>query len=219
MFRCSVPVGSRALLALAVAGLSFTGTAQADLKPGYATGVGANKASLIIDFAFVSGDAYLFEYYFDGTTTGEQMLLDLDAAGGLTVHRQFFSFGGPPSIFIDGFSFDGESEVPVFEGANGENWSYWGNSDYASDPSDWSIFNLFGPSGRTLTDGVADGWGLNVSQFASPQFTPTNDEPGTFSSNEISQVSASLQIFPVPEPTSAALLAIGGLALTRRRVK
>ena len=207
---------ARVLLA-AVGALSLTVNASAELKAGYATGTGASTSSLIVDFAFLGGDSYYFEYAHDGSATAEQMLLDLNTAGNLTVDFQYFTFGGNSSIFINGFSFEGNSSVPVFEGINGESWSYYG-SDNATPPINWVGVNT-GPSGRVLSDGSIDGWSLNVSAFNTQNLTPTDDAPAATTAQQLADVSASLVYLPVPEPSSAALLGLLGGTLIRRRRK
>jgi hypothetical protein len=154
-------------------------TARAAVLPGYATGSGANTASLVVDFDFVGGDAYFFQYRFDGDATAEDMLLALDAAGELTVHHQFFEFEEEGeivrSIYIDGFSFGGNSAVPGFEGDAGENWGYW----TADEPGDFVFWTntVIGATDRLLADGSLDGWSLNVSPFNSKELDPTYFPP------------------------------------------
>jgi len=174
--------------------------AQAALLPGYSAGIGSNTSHLIIDFGFNSGDAYLFDYHYDGTKTGEDMLLALNTAGPLVVDHQFFNFGGSNTIFTNGFSFNGESSIPVFEGANGESWTYWGSAAAPQAPGDWTFFNTFGPTDRVLSNGSYDGFYLNISPFNSQGLPATTNPPAT-----------------VPEPGSMLALASAGLLLVRRR--
>ena len=193
---CSVLFRCRARAALAAScAIALSTPISATLLPGYSAGTGANTSQLVLDFAFIGGDAYLFEYRYDGSATAEDMLLALDAAGDLTVDYQYFNFG-TPSLFVNGFAFDGNSEVPVFEGSAGENWSFWIADSNAGPYSPAAT----GPTDRVLSDGSVDGWALNVSSFNSGGFTATNDPPSY-----------------VPEPTGAALLALAGLAVARRR--
>ncbi len=179
--------------------ITMAAAVSAELLPGYSAGSGANTSQVIIDFGFQGGDAYLFDYRYDGDATAEDMLLALDAAGDLTVHHQFFEFGGVSSIFIDGFSFDGNSAVPSFEGAAGESWSYWIVDDRVAGPS-FYVSSPTGATDRVLEDGSIDGWSLNISEFNSMGLDPTFTQPTV-----------------IPEPASAALLMLGGLVLARRR--
>ena len=210
----------RAQVLLAAVGLfSFTTFTQADLQPGYATGEGANTSALIIDFAFIGGDSYYFEYRHDGSANAEQMLVDLNAAGDLDVDSQYFTFlvDGElvSSIYINGFSFDGSSAIPVFEGTNGESWSLYA-SDTATPPINWVGQNV-GPTDRFLSDGSIDGWSLNVSAFNTLGLDATDDTPATTTAQALADVSGQLVWLPVPEPSSAAMLALAGTALIRRR--
>jgi hypothetical protein len=215
MFRF-VSFRGRARVLLAAAGaLSVTAAAHAELKAGYKTGEGASTSALIIDFAFIGGDSYYFEYNHDGTANAEQMLLDLDAAGDLDVDHQYFTFGGISSIYINGFRFDGNSSIPVFEGDNGENWSLYA-SDASTPPINW-VGQDIGPTDRVLTDGSIDGWTLNVSSFNTKGLEPTDDAPSPATAPALADLSSQLVYLPVPEPTSAALLAFAGAVLMRRR--
>ena len=191
------------------AALTLAGMAQADLLPGYAAGTPtptSQTSFFVLDFGLIGGDSYLFEYHYEDNPTdpasGEDLLLALDTAGDLVVDHQFFDFGGPPSIFVDGFSFAGQAATPGFEGTQGESWSYWVADEPPINSSDWTSANT-GPTDRLLTDGSYDGWSLNVSSFNSGGFPPINDPPTT-----------------VPEPgTAGIILLIGsaGLAYRRRR--
>lgn len=215
MFR-SVSLRGRARVLLAAAGtFFFTAAAPAELLPGYATGTGTHTSSLIIDFAFIGGDSYYFEYHHDGSATSEQMLLDLNAAGDLDVDFQYFTFSGVSSIFINGFAFDGNSSIPVFEGSSGENWSLYAADD-ATPPINWVGLNI-GPTDRALTDGSIDGWSLNVSAFNTKGLDATDDPPSPTTAQTLADVSAALVYLPVPEPASAAMLALAGTVLMRRR--
>ena len=215
MFRFASYRGRARVLLAAAGAFSFTAAAQAELLPGYATGTGANTSALIIDFAFINGDSYYFEYQHDGPTTSEQMLLDLNAAGSLDVDHQYFTFSGVTSIFINGFSFDGNSAVPVFEGSSGENWSFYAADD-AAPPINWVGQNL-GPTDRILSDGSIDGWTLNISSYNSQGLDPTDDTPSPTTAQELAFVRSQLVYLPVPEPTSAALFLLAGTAMIRRR--
>ena len=184
------------------AALTLAGMAQADLLPGYAAGTPtptSQTSFLVLDFGFIGGDSYLFEYHYEDNPTdpasGEDLLLALDAAGDLTVNHQFFDLGGPLSIFVDGFSFAGQAATPGFGGPQGESWSYWVADEPPINSSNWTS-PIIGATSRLLTNGSYDGWTLNV-------FNETNDPPTT-----------------VPEPgTAGIILLIGsaGLAYRRRR--
>lgn len=211
--------GRAQVLLASVGAFSFVVSADAELLPGYAVGTGSSTSSVIIDFAFDGGDAYLFEYRHDGDVNGENMLLVLDQAGGLDVATTVYNFGTPEdpelSIFIDGFAFDGNSSVPDF-GTTGTSWNYWLADEPIASPATWTQGGT-GPSGRTLSDGSLDGWSVNVSPWNTLGLDATSDTPSDFSAATIAQVSLELDVLPVPEPTSAALFALTGVALMRRR--
>ncbi|MFN3166534.1 MAG: PEP-CTERM sorting domain-containing protein [Phycisphaeraceae bacterium] len=150
--------------------------AHAVLLPAYTAGQGEHTAQLVLDFGFVGGAAYLFEYRFDGSATSEDMLLTLDAEGALNLSYRYFDFGGGPSIFIDGFEFAGRSAVPGFEGDAGESWSFLIVDPRLAGPIPW-VGASTGPTDRPLDDGAVDGWVLNVSPFNSKGLEPTNNLP------------------------------------------
>ena len=211
---CFVSYCGRARVLLAAVGaLSFSAAASADLLAGYAVGTGANTSSVIIDFAFDSADAYLFEYRYDGSATAEDMLLALDAAGSLDIDTSVFDFGGGPLLFVNGFTFDGNSSIPDFN-TQGTSWVYWLGDEPVADPATWAEAAT-GPTQRILGDGSLDGWSVNVSPWNTLGLTPTSDTPTDFSAATIAQVSSSLVV--VPEPGSLALLGFVGAALIRRR--
>lgn len=187
----------RARVLLAATGAVSCFTANAELLIEHSIGVGANTSTLIIDFGYLNGDAYQFEYSYDGTATAENMLLALDAQTELAVQYQVFTFSGQSSIYVDGFSYKGNSSFPVYQGSQGEAWSYWTLDSIADS---YTTTHPTGPSGRTLADGSVDAWTLNVSPYNTLGFTATNTPPAY-----------------TPEPTSLALLAVGGLAAIRRR--
>lgn len=202
--------GRAQVLLAAVGAFSFACTAHADLLAGYAVGTGSNTSSVIIDFVFDSGDAYLFEYHYDGSATSADMLLALDAAGGLDLDTSTFG----TQVFINGFSFAGNSSTPDFN-TTGSYWQFWLADEPVADPATWTSSGT-GPSLRDLSDGSLDGWLVNISQYNSLGLTPTEDTPPTaFSAATIAQVSSSLVV--VPEPTTASLLGLAGLVFAGRR--
>mgnify|MGYP001815760533 CR=1 FL=1 len=211
--------GRAQVLLAAVGAFSFGVVSQAELLPGYAVGTGSSTSSLIIDFAFDGGDAYLFEFHHDGNVNGEDMLLTLDIAGSFDVATTVFDFGTPEApllfLFIDGFSFDGNSSIPDFN-TTGTSWVYWLADEPVADPATWAEAGT-GPSGRMLSDGSLEGWSINVSPWNSLDLAGTDDPPTDFSAATIAQVSSELIVLPVPEPSSAGLLTLAGAALLRRR--
>ncbi len=193
----------------AIAGV-LTLSVNAQPLPGYAAGNGANTSQLLIDFSATGGEAYVFDYAYDGTKTGLDMLLDLDAAGDLEVFTTQFSFG----LGIDGFAFAGNSLDIGFDFVTGQFWSYWVDGGF-QDLDFMGDFTLdeaaaagiytsagVGASGRLLADGSVDGWIVNVSASNSSGNPATNNPPAA-----------------VPEPASLILLSMAGLMVGVRRRK
>ncbi|MEM1098255.1 MAG: hypothetical protein AAGH92_05645 [Planctomycetota bacterium] len=207
----------RAVAAAAAGSFVFlvpAGVASAAPTFGYAAGTGSNTSSVVIDFSESGGDAYLFEYSYDGQATGQDMLLALDAAGDLDVFTTQFSFG----LGIDGFAFDGNSQDVGFDSVTGRNWSYW-IAGGSQDVTDFSVdppltqresvafgnyeFASSGAGSRFLEDGSLDGWIVNASAF-----------------NQVGGAAVATNNLPaLPEPALAGLLMLaGGLCARRRRV-
>lgn len=183
------------------------------------TGTGTNRAGLVIDWADGSVPV-AFGYRFDGSVTGEDMFRaiasDQDA---LYIKTGAFSFGTFTGRAIFGVGLDRDadgfaiSDATVFtngiaetadsnaDGAvstdsddsylEGWNTAYWGY--YTSDGiAPWD-FASAGFTDRLLSDGDWDGWSY---------------QPG---------FSGSAPSIAVPEPSSAALFALAGVAMIRRR--
>ncbi|MGB0768202.1 MAG: PEP-CTERM sorting domain-containing protein [Phycisphaeraceae bacterium] len=178
--------------------MSLSAAAHGQLVAGYTAGSGDNASSLIIDFGFLGADAYLFTYRFDGSATGQEMLAALDAAGDLDVDSSTFDFGTGPILFINGFSFAGQTAVPDFS-TTGQTWRYWIKDD-RPDATEPYVQPEFGISDRNLTDGSVDAFGLDISEFNTLGLEPTVTPPPL-----------------VPEPGSATLFALTGFAALARR--
>ena len=188
--------------------LSLTPVAAGQTLPGYTAGTGTQLSSVVIDFAESGGPAYAFGYRHDGTATGLDALLGLDAAGPLTVFTTEFSFG----TAVDGFAFGEQSQNVGFDAVTGRNWSYWIDGGRADTDFDGTfdadeavlagayVASPVGAGGRLLSDGSVDGYIVNVSSFNSQGNPATATRPAA-----------------VPEPAAAVLLAAGGLTLLRRR--
>lgn len=190
------------LLCLTVVGFATTTSpASAALIEAYAAGDGGQTASLVVDFGFVGGDAYRFTYRYDDVPgqapkTGADLLLELDEAGTLDV--AFSDFGGDLGLYINGFSYDGQTQTPGFGGGSGETWSYWTSDTAPTLESAWEG-RAIGPSGRTLTDGGYDGWTLNISPF-NDAANATDNPPSA-----------------VPEPAALGMLLLTGAGMLGRR--
>jgi len=182
--------------------------ASAATRSGYSAGTGANASQLVIDFGFTGGDAYVFEYRYDGEKTGLDLLLDLDAAGGLEVFTDVFSFG----TSVRGFAFDGNTADTGFNAETGQFWSYFVDGGF-QDLDFNGTFDLgeaaaagaylsagVGAGSRLITDGSVDGYIENISPFNNTGDPATDLIPAS-----------------VPEPATLAVLTVGLVAARRRR--
>lgn len=182
-------------------------------------GSGDSRAGLVIDWADGSSPA-VYGYRFDGSVTGEAMLSEIASARpelylktgafslgtftgravfGLGLDRDNDGFGlDDGTVFTSGIA---ETDTAHADGAlaldvddtyrEGWNAAYWGY--YTSDGlSAWGFADA-GFTDRVLTDGQWDGFSF---------------QPG-FAGDAPSVV--------VPEPGTAVLLVVGGVALMRRR--
>ncbi len=111
----------------------------------FAVGTGQNSAGLYIEWS----DGYIaqFTVSFDGTSVTGLSLFDIvEASTALTTARD--SYG--TSVFIDGISFNGHSNIGY---GGGENWWHqWIQNGEGS----WGWGS--GVSERVLNDGDSDGW-------------------------------------------------------------
>ncbi|MHB0912590.1 MAG: PEP-CTERM sorting domain-containing protein [Armatimonadota bacterium] len=149
------------ILALAVG-------AQAGIISGYA-GSGSNTATCVIDFGATS---YAFNYSFDGSKTGWDMIQALDAETGLDITYTDYGWG----IIVDSFSYGAQSE-PNGVADDGMWWSYWTSTDGSTWASSW-----VGCTDRVLADGDWDGWSWTTSdENWNPVDAPSAPvpEPGT----------------------------------------
>ena len=197
--------------ALLTAALPLT-AAHATTQFAYAAGTGVNTSSLVVDFAESGGDAFVFDYRYDGEQTGLDLLQAVDEAGALELFTTTFSFG----VAVDGFAFGDQSQNIGFDAVGGRFWSYYTDGGFEDRDFD-GTFSLdeavaagsfgidaapVGPGSRLLSDGSVDGWVVNVSEFNSSGAFATNRIPAS-----------------VPEPASLALIGVGLLAITRRRTR
>ena len=183
LFRCAISV------VFVFAGWSGAqGYLVSEVAIEYSAGSGANQAVTVLDFG---DDSYAFEYRWDGSATGIDMILALDAAGPLEVTTQDFGFG----LFVDTITY----ESLVMGGGYPTNWiGYF----ISTDGEVWTESTL-GASDRALTDGDWDGW---ARQFSDPFPDPLASIPQT------------PLALTVPEPTSLLLMTGAlGLLLRRRR--
>ncbi|MBN1513631.1 MAG: PEP-CTERM sorting domain-containing protein [Phycisphaerae bacterium] len=210
-------IGTFALVALAVS------TARADFTFDdieYWIGSGSNEAAFVVDWNDgVNPESLAWGYRWDGTATGEDMLMDIvttdpglyakisEPGGygvalygmGYDVDRDGFAISDG-TVFTDGLAITGSSDTATAvdpddhyqEGwMSAGFWSYWLSDDGVT----WE-FSGTGMSGRTLTDGAWDGWSW-APEFDSS--APSEPVPA------------------VPEPATAVLFGLGMLFAARRR--
>ncbi|MGQ9651807.1 MAG: PEP-CTERM sorting domain-containing protein [Phycisphaerae bacterium] len=209
------------------AGLFSTSSAQAitfdDVD--YWVGTGSNRAGFVIDWNDgKSAESLVWGYRWDGTKKGEDMLMAIVAADARLFMHVSTPGGYGVALFGAGYDLDGDgvfgvspalsfdagglsvgspndSRVPTDSADHWKEgwmtagyWSYWlggsGNSPI------WG-FSGTGMSGRTLTNHCWDGWSW---------------APGFSGSAPSEPVPAQ-----VPEPASGLIMALGLLAVIRRR--
>ncbi len=173
-------------------------------------GTGDNAASLFVQFEDRS--LHEFQYRFDGTITGYDLLtaLDaaLDAAPDLSVALQDFGYGH----FVNALSYQGHSNGSYRGGEDW--WHYWNR------PADgeWSV-SWVGISDRVLSDGDADGFvygyadapgALPVANFSdsfsAPPTTSAQSMGYVVSSQVDAGATAKVSVDPVDENNQALLL-------------
>lgn len=111
-----------------------------------AVGTGANQAAVKIEFK--DSAVYDFTVSFDGSKTGLGLLDVIEANTELVTVPMNFGWG----VFIDGFSYQGHSNVGY---GGGEDW--WHYYIYNNSMNAW-VAPPYGASTRTAYDGAADGW-------------------------------------------------------------
>ncbi len=129
----------------------------------YWGGSGSNEAIIVVDFHATGGDSYAFGFKWDGSATGYDALVEIDAAGALDFEATYYSGSG---YFIDNFYYNSVS------GDQSYYWQYFTSSDGSA----WDS-SAVGMSDRTLTVGDWDGWYNGFETGVSP--TTPIPEPAT----------------------------------------
>ncbi|MFP4054214.1 MAG: PEP-CTERM sorting domain-containing protein [Phycisphaerae bacterium] len=163
-------------------------------------GTGNKTASLFVQFEDRS--FHEFQYRFDGSITGEDLLTELDARTDLAVQLQDYGFG----YFVNAMSYQGHSNG-LYRG--GEDWWHYWNRPAGGE---WSA-SWVGISDRVLDDGDADGfvYGYADAPGALPEAN-FNDSftapPGTLAQSlgyEVhSQMNAGAKASVATDPTDAS---------------
>jgi hypothetical protein len=116
------------------------------LTPEYSAGIGANTATIVVDFGTGS---YAFNYSWNGTATGWNALSAIDLAGNIDVLAD--DYGPGWGYFVSTMAYPGATTFDY--GSEFAAWHYFNSAD----GSDWSQAS-HGPSYRALTDGAWDCW-------------------------------------------------------------
>lgn len=134
-----------------VASTVAIGSLQADVQYVDPIQAGEGFQSAFVHLEFYEGDAHLFEVFFDGETSGFDLLVTLDEEPGLEFDLQYESF--PFGEMVTGLGYDGLFESG--DGSGGDDfWRYWTRDDV---DESWGQ-PMVGPSDRLVDDGTWDGW-------------------------------------------------------------
>jgi hypothetical protein len=146
-----------------------TGASTYTAVPEYSAGSGSNSATIAVDFDL--NNSFLFTYLWEGTATGQDALLAIDAAGPLEVST---AFGG---IFVTDLTYPGG--VKYDYGTANTGWAYYTSSD----GENWD-YSMVGFADRSLSDNDWDSWTWTnyssdwMTVYRTPAGAPV-PEPGT----------------------------------------
>ncbi|MEI8079997.1 MAG: PEP-CTERM sorting domain-containing protein [bacterium] len=197
--------------AAAVTALNAQAVSYGNYELAGLVGSGSNTSVCVFDFGATTTNQYAFGYAYDGTVTGSDMLQALNAVPGLSIILNgdeifgyyVFEITYAPTVMPVPYSI-----ISAFATApNPSRYpNYWVADGGQTGPIIWSSPWDYGISGRTLTNGSWDG------------FTQSTYFPGpTYAEDRFETFAPSGAFAVVPEPTALGLLALGGLALFRRR--
>jgi hypothetical protein len=159
-------------------------------------GSGSNTSVCVFDFGSTTTHQYAFGYAYDGTKTGADLLMALnDAPIGVSVDLTYYEGMGylVNSISYMTYSISSTLTAPY------QSPCYWTGNSGTAGPTAWTSSSI-GISSRVLTNGTWDGF-----------------SQGTWVGYDIVADAPSGAFAAVPEPAALSLLALGGLALLRRR--
>lgn len=164
---------------VAFGSLTYSGAAE------YSAGSGSNTAYIAVDFDY--GNAFVFEYKYDGSKTGWDALQAIANAGVLDIAYKTYSFGP----MVTDLAYPGGVKINYSDPYAG--WAYFISHNGESWSSPW-----VGASGRSLANGAWDSW---VWTDWAPDYSASR-QPGSL---------------PVPEPATMAILGLGMVLAVRKK--
>jgi hypothetical protein len=172
-------------------GCVLDGTTGTSLAIEGSVGSGASTAYLLVDFGASGGQAYAWAYHFDGAKSDYDMVAAVNTAGQVNFDAPYDSYYA--SYYVNSITYPAHGET----GSSGATM-YWTQSTgtLAGGTVQWDYGNGLGTF--ALTDGSFEGWYQNDWTLLPP---PNYAEVPVIA----------------PEPASLGLLALGALALLRRR--
>ncbi len=150
-------------------------------------GTGSNEVLLVVDFWPDNGADDSFAFGYRFETPS---ITGQDLLNGLAAATNGLTFADGGGFVSDFWYDDGVTVHHTGYDWPNSWWSYWGSDDFGET---WAA-SFVGAGDRILADGDTDGWLA---------------KPGSDST--------SAPVTPVPEPGTGALLAVGAMALLRRR--
>lgn len=219
----------RTLLSIAVVGaLAFSaeaGTLVTNIDDvSYWVGSGENRAVMIIDWqdnknapGETAGEALAWGYRWPvgETRTGQQML-EAIALADPRLFLQLDHFGGAPAVFGLAYDLDGDGGTFTFDTVN-EQGSASDSDDHFAEG--WEVNGFWWYKIGRSASAQRPGWKDSTSGFATRALTNNSWDAWVFSTDPDNFVvpDPSVALAVVPEPSTAALFACGGLLAVRRR--
>lgn len=179
--------------AAAVTALNAQAVSYGNYELAGLVGSGSSTSVCVFDFGTAR---YAFGYAYDGAKTGADLLMALnDAPIGVSVDLTYYKGMGylVNSISYMTYSISSTLTAPY------QSPCYWMGNGGTTGPTAWTSSSI-GISSRLLTNGTWDGF-----------------SQGTWVGYDIVAGAPGGDFAAVPEPAALSLLALGGLALLRRR--